>query len=769
MATASPVVAPSSPASAPSQPSPMPASNAGADVPASGTGGHQAAADHTAGNANVSGGVSGTTPAPAGQRPNGGVNAGAANFVSPSLYVGDLHQDVTEAMLFEVFNSVGPVTSIRVCRDTVTRRSLGYAYVNYQGIQDAERSLDTLNYTVIKGQPCRIMWCHRDPSLRKSGNGNIFVKNLDKNIDNKALYDTFSLFGNILSCKVAVDDNGHSKGYGFVHYENEESARSAIDKVNGMLIGGKTVYVGPFIRRAERDNLAEAKYTNVYIKNMPSAWEDESRLRETFSKFGSITSLVVRKDPKGRLFAFCNFADHDSAKAAVEALNGKRVTDAGAIKEGEDSGAEEEKEEEGQKREGDQILFVGPHQSKAHRSAMLRAKFEQMNQDRNDRFQGVNLYIKNMDDSIDDEKLRQLFEPFGSITSAKVMRDERGVSRCFGFVCFMSPEEATKAVTEMHLKLVKGKPLYVGLAERREQRLMRLQQRFRLPSLRPAAAALPGNVAAAAAAAQLQYGGGAPQLQGFAAGPGAMYAPRPLMGFSPHPHQVTAPMLPWRQQQAAAAGAQFASQGVPMRPQLGPLQHLYGQTNAAAAAVAAGMHAAAAGGPPMQMLQQQQRGGHRGGMGRQGGAGPVLNGNKQHMIGPKPGAGQQQPQGGPGSFKFTPQVRNQRLDQQMQPPASVPAPHNHHQVMMEQSQQLLMNPDAPLTAAALAAAQPSMQKQMLGEKLFPLIARYQPELAGKITGMMLEMDNAELLILLESEAQLKAKVDEALRVLQQAS
>merc|ERR1719247_1890666 len=85
---------------------------------------------------------------------------------------------------------------------------------------------------------------------------------------------------------------------------------------------------------------------------------------------------------------------------------------------------------------------------------------------------------------------------------------------------------------------------------------------------------------------------------------------------------------------------------------------------------------------------------------------------------------------------------------------------------MPQQQQQMPDPNAPLSAAALAAAPPGMQKQMLGTKLYPRVAKYQPELAGKVTGMMLEMDNSELLILIESEPQLKNKVDEALRVLE---
>merc|ERR1712070_1093418 len=71
----------------------------------------------------------------------------------------------------------------------------------------------------------------------------------------------------------------------------------------------------------------------------------------------------------------------------------------------------------------------------------------------------------------------------------------------------------------------------------------------------------------------------------------------------------------------------------------------------------------------------------------------------------------------------------------------------------------------PFNASTLAAAPPAVQKQMIGEKLYPAIAKIQPDMAGKITGMMLEMDNSELLMLLESEGQMRAKVLEALQVL----
>lgn len=93
-----------------------------------------------------------------------------------------------------------------------------------------------MNFEPINGKSVRIMWSQRDPCLRKSGAGNIFIKNLDISIDNKVMFDTFSNFGNILSCKVAQDQNGNSKGFGFVHFECEQVANIAIQKVNGKKI-----------------------------------------------------------------------------------------------------------------------------------------------------------------------------------------------------------------------------------------------------------------------------------------------------------------------------------------------------------------------------------------------------------------------------------------------------------------------------------------------------------------------------------------------------
>ncbi|XP_053106830.1 polyadenylate-binding protein 1-like isoform X2 [Hemicordylus capensis] len=574
------------------------------------------------------------------------MNASGPGYPLASLYVGDLHPDVTEAMLYEKFSPAGPIMSIRVCRDVATRRSLGYAYINFQQPADAERALDTMNFEVIKGRPIRIMWSQRDPGLRKSGVGNIFIKNLDDSIDNKALYDTFSAFGNILSCKVVCDENG-SRGYGFVHFETHEASSRAIDTMNGMLLNDRKVFVGHFKSRREREAEYGAKaieFTNVYIKNFGDDMNDE-RLHEIFSDFGKTLSVKVMMDNTGRSkgFGFVNFEKHEDARKAVEGMNGKEING--------------------------RMVYVGRAQKRIERQSELKRKFEQIKQERVSRYQGVNLYVKNLDDGIDDERLRKEFSPYGTITSAKVMTDS-GHSKGFGFVCFSSPEEATKAVTEMNGRIVSTKPLYVALAQRKEERKAILTNQYmqRMATMR----ALPGPLLCSFQPPPSYFLPSIPQPQTRT----TFYSPSPVAPVRPAPRWNTQPSRP-----TSNIGTQTISARAPSSPTFSR---------------------------------------------------------------------------GISQYKYSSAVRN------VQPLGTVtpmpiqqvvePAVHIHGQ--------------EPLTASMLAAAPPQEQKQMLGERLYPLIHALHPTLAGKITGMLLEIDNSELLLMLESPESLHSKIEEAVAVLQ---
>ncbi|XP_020241846.1 polyadenylate-binding protein 7-like [Asparagus officinalis] len=321
----------------------------------------------------------------------------------------------------------------------------------------AERAMAVMNHRSLKGRPMRIMWSLRDPMARRTGVGNLFVKNLEEWIGGSELEELFKEYGFVVSCKVALDENGNSKGFGFVQMGTEEGAQSAIKNLHGKVPDGgtKQLYVSNFVKKSQREALSpqSQKYTNLYVKNLEADFTDDL-LRAKFSEFGDVASAVIMKDElgKSRGFGFVTLKGFNQAMKAMDALNGSMF--------------------------GSKKIYVGFAQKKALREEILKQHFSEKKSAEDCTKKGTNVYVKCLAASVNDKTLKIYFSICGEVVSAKVMRYPNGISKGFGFVSYSSPEEATKAVTTLHGALFHGNSIYVAMAQRKEERQKVLQIQF---------------------------------------------------------------------------------------------------------------------------------------------------------------------------------------------------------------------------------------------------------------------------------------------------
>ncbi|KAF7704226.1 hypothetical protein HF521_021298 [Silurus meridionalis] len=205
-----------------------------------------------------------------------------------ALYVGDLHPEVTESMLVEEFSSAGHVHSVRVCRKWNNSVSLNYAFVNFYKQADAPYGVAHESHVVSE-----------DSTLRKSGVGNLFIRNLDMTtIDSMALFDLFSVFGNVLSCKVVAYKTG-TKGYGYVQFESPEAANVAKERLDSKLFNDHKVSIEHFKSRKERKaegnrhtqfHLQSAQAPDVVEKPAPAVEEKPAQVPAVEKKKKSSSS-----------------------------------------------------------------------------------------------------------------------------------------------------------------------------------------------------------------------------------------------------------------------------------------------------------------------------------------------------------------------------------------------------------------------------------------------------------------------------------------------
>lgn len=161
-----------------------------------------------------------------------------------TIYVGGLDEKVSETILWELFVQAGPVVNVHMPKDRVTGQHQGYGFVEFLGEDDADYAIKIMNMIKLYGKPIRVNKASAHQKNLDVG-ANIFIGNLDPEVDEKLLYDTFSAFGVILQTPKIMRDpeTGNSKGYAFINFASFEASDAAIEAMNGQYLCNRPITI----------------------------------------------------------------------------------------------------------------------------------------------------------------------------------------------------------------------------------------------------------------------------------------------------------------------------------------------------------------------------------------------------------------------------------------------------------------------------------------------------------------------------------------------
>lgn len=129
-------------------------------------------------------------------------------------------------------------------KDRVTQMHQGYGFVEFLSEEDADYAIKIMNMIKLYGKPIRVNKASAHQKNLDVG-ANIFIGNLDPEVDEKLLYDTFSAFGVILQTPKIMRDpeTGNSKGFAFINFASFEASDAAMDAMNGQYLCNRPISV----------------------------------------------------------------------------------------------------------------------------------------------------------------------------------------------------------------------------------------------------------------------------------------------------------------------------------------------------------------------------------------------------------------------------------------------------------------------------------------------------------------------------------------------
>ena len=364
------------------------------------------------------------------------------------LFISELPDNILDSELNDFFNAYKPdIYMIQVDRnqkmyDLFNSRK-PKATIYFRSHAKAQEAREQLNMRRVKGKALNIMWHERDNSIRYNNEANLFVKGISQNANPRDIYELFSKYGEIISCKICEDEDGNLLGYGYINYYNLDSAEKAISNLNKKKFMDSELEVQHFKKMNERFK-APSENKSIYIKNIPNSIHNIEELKKIFSKFGKISWGEIYQDNAERQYAILDYETAENANKAKEEMNDKKIN---------------ESDESG--------LYVDFLQKKSERKRMLTTKIGDINNKLNQEFKNCNLYVKNLPYELTEEKMREIFSKCGEVKSVKISQyllvtkvkdkfENYITSRGFGFVCYTSEEGAKKAIEEFNGKYLPG-------------------------------------------------------------------------------------------------------------------------------------------------------------------------------------------------------------------------------------------------------------------------------------------------------------------------
>ncbi|CAN0877728.1 Oligouridylate-binding protein 1B [Linum grandiflorum] len=171
--------------------------------------------------------------------PSGNLPPGFDPSTCRSVYVGNIHTQVTEPLLQEVFASTGPVEGCKLIR----KEKSSYGFIHYFDRRSAALAILSLNGRHLFGQPIKVNWAYASGQREDtSSHFNIFVGDLSPEVTDATLFACFSVYPSCSDARVMWDQKtGRSRGFGFVSFRNQQDAQSAINDLTGKWLGSRQI------------------------------------------------------------------------------------------------------------------------------------------------------------------------------------------------------------------------------------------------------------------------------------------------------------------------------------------------------------------------------------------------------------------------------------------------------------------------------------------------------------------------------------------------